>query len=118
MASDNFTKETRLNKEETESLADFLNEDSKTNFRITAPEPKTAFDKTIRKMVRRVTDSEQKPGLRRLVNERKLAIEKDKEALKNFLGGDFRNGFTILRPGIDGLFEEELESGTLTKEEG
>ena len=112
MTSDNFTKEIRLNKEETESLTDFLNEDSKSNFHITVPEPKNASDKTIRKMVRKATNSEQKPDFRRLVNERKLAIEKDKEALKNFLGGDFRNGFTILRPGVDGLFEDELERGT------
>ena len=64
------------------------------------------------------TTQKSKPDLQRFVNERKLAIEKDKEALKNFLGGDFRNGFTILRPGVDGMFEEELEGGTFKKEEG
>ena len=55
MAAVSFTKEMRLNEKETKSLLAFLSKNSKCNFKVTPHEPKNVSDKTIEKMVRRVT---------------------------------------------------------------
>ena len=55
MATVSFTKEMRLNEKETKSLLAFLSKDSKCDFKVATPEPKNASDKTIEKMVQRVT---------------------------------------------------------------